>query len=266
MSGRDSLAPPFRTFSVAADDGGSTLDIKITELAGVKAENLGLTTWGAAYILANQLFHLRSDVSGNGARRGVGGTGDTGDNGAHQAEAPTVLELGAGTGLAGLAAALLWRANVVLTDLPTIVPGMAANISLNAGALSEGKAKVQCGTLDWANPDHLHGSEPDAFEYAPEEHRFQVILAADTLYSEDHPAMVAGAVFRWLARGPEARFVVCYAQRVAYLDHIRELWTLLEEGGLVSVGEGREMGDASWDEEAPFEWAVFQWADSSERS
>lgn len=223
----------------------NVVDIRITEVPGVSAENLGLKTWGAAFILANQIKALEQYTRVYSA----------------STSSLKVLEIGAGTGLSGLAAAVIWRADVVITDLPSIIPGMQANIVLNANLIANSGGRARCGSLDWAQPDKLVGSGHPDFDYNAEEHQFEVLLAADTLYSEDHPSLMAQTIFRWLARSKDACFIVCYAQRIAYLDHIRELWTLLEEGGLCSIHEGREHGDASWDEEAPFEWAVFKWKD-----
>lgn len=230
--------PAVDAFQITAGQ-GKTVEIKITEVAGVSAENLGLKTWGAAFILANKIYDLKQYVQGT----------------------PNVLEIGAGTGLSGLAAAVLWKSDVIITDLPSIIPGMEANIVLNADLLADSNGRVRCGSLDWASPDALVGGGSSQFDYTPAANPFEVILAADTLYSEDHPGLMADTIFRWLARTRDACFIVCYAQRIAYLDHIRELWRLLEAGGLTSVQEGSQHGDATWDEEAPFEWAVFKWKD-----
>lgn len=234
--------PQIDAFQIKAAD--ETIEIAITEVA-VFGENLGLKTWGAAFILANQINNLSRYVRAYG-----NGDGSL-----------SVLEIGAGTGLAGLAAAAIWKSDVVITDLPSIIPGMEANIVLNAELFAKTGGRARCGSLDWAHPERLAGGGSSQFEYNPQDNKFQVLLAADTLYSEDHPGLMAQTIFRWLARNKDACFIVCYAQRIAYLDHIRELWNLLEEGGLQSVHEGTEHGDASWDEEAPFEWAVFKWRD-----
>lgn len=225
------------------EEGGSTFGIAITELPGVRAENLGLKTWGAAWILANRIDRLRKHVKNKSNT---------------DKDLVRVLEIGAGTGLSGLAAAALWRCHVMLTDLPSIVDALSANIQLNHDLLEQRQAQAQCGTLDWFDAQQIYVRDGD-HPLSSKEQKFQVIVAADTLYSEDHPQLMTNTIFEWLARTERACFIVCYAQRIAYLDHIRELWTLLEQGGLQSVEEGLEFGDASWDEEAPFEWAVFKW-------
>lgn len=232
---------PHKIFNVADAD-GETVAIAIAELPGVRAENLGLKTWGAAWILANRISSLHKYV-----------TVDDGSD-----EKLMVLEIGAGTGLSGLAAAVAWRCQVMLTDLPSIVDALEANVQLNKNLLEQRQSLVQSGTLDWFDPKHIYvpGVEQPL---KSDVQKFQVILAADTLYSDDHPQLMADTIFEWLAQNAQACFIVCYAQRIAYLDHIRDIWRLLEQGGLHSIEEGLEHGDATWDEEAPFEWAVFKW-------
>ena len=77
-----------------------------------------------------------------------------------------------------------------------------------------------------------------------------VILAADVVYSEEHPELLSKTILRWLAAGPASRAVIAYPLRVAYLGQIRELWELLEAGGLEAIEEGREQASTKdWDDE-----------------
>ncbi len=57
-----------------------------------------------------------------------------------------MLELGSGTGLAGLAASALGAARVVLSDLPYVMPQLAAAIAANTGTA---KGVVEALPLDW---------------------------------------------------------------------------------------------------------------------
>ncbi|KAG1664512.1 hypothetical protein FOA52_007776 [Chlamydomonas sp. UWO 241] len=60
----------------------------------------------------------------------------------------TVLELGSGTGISGLAAAHL-GAHVWLTDLPDALPHLAANARSNADGVAAAGGAAHVGALDW---------------------------------------------------------------------------------------------------------------------
>jgi predicted nicotinamide N-methyase len=163
--------------------------------------------------------------------------------------------LGAGTGLVGLSAATIWQRPVFLTDLDPIVPALSANIRLNKALVQD---LVKCGSLDWDSPDYL--LTEDGHSISADTDKAQVILAADTMYSEEHPELLSKAIFRWLAPGPSSRLIITWAMRVAYLDQIREIWMILENGGLEVVAEGREEATTEeFDDEKLCEWSVWRW-------
>jgi len=241
-----------RLFRIPLNGSGDAINIELEEPA-LTAENLGLSTWASSFILATNLH--RFDIDPGSSYRPVGLEPiDTGIN---------VLELGAGTGLLGLSAAAIWRTTVVLSDLGPIVPGLAMNISANKETLSACGAGASCGTLDWAISDKLSlytdGQRRQLHTLLAETTKANIILAADTVYSEEHPAMLSNAILTWLKHGPDARAIIIYAMRVAYLNEIRELWELLERGGLEAIGEGREVGGDEWDDEPLHEWSVWRW-------
>lgn len=60
----------------------------------------------------------------------------------------TVLELGAGTGLPGLAAAVLGASRVVLTDVAPLLPGLRANVEANG---LEGRVEIR--ELRWGEEE-----------------------------------------------------------------------------------------------------------------
>ncbi|WPG97740.1 Hypothetical protein R9X50_00052100 [Acrodontium crateriforme] len=244
MSSRTRLS-----FDVALNSSGDKLNISISDPSDLQADNLALSTWGSADILANVLHRLDLPI----AKQELPPTG-----------AP-VIELGAGTGLAGLTAAAVWHTDVVLTDLTPILPNIEANVKLNENQLKAHQGTARCGLLDWANPELLtlcqQEGSPNQAPLLASENKAHVILAADTIYSEEHPELLSKAIRAWLAPGTLSRLVLCYPLRVGYLDHIRDLWEQLEGIGLESVDEGREMVDRdAWDgEDTPYEWCIFRW-------
>ncbi|KAK4543002.1 hypothetical protein LTR36_006000 [Oleoguttula mirabilis] len=270
MSSRTRLS-----FTVKLNKLGETITIQITDPSGLQADNLALATWGSSEVLANVLHRIPIDFSHSDVLVSVLG----------------VLELGAGTGLVGLSAACIWRTNATLTDLPPLIPAIYANAKLNGALLSQHGGVAAVGMLDWSRPEFIDfgggGSsegegEGDAAAAATDPvaelkkgvladpdsdlplMKARVIVAADTVYDEAHPALLVQAIKARLDTRPEARLVMCYPLRIGYLDHIRDLWERLEEAGLICVQEGREKIDDSWDENTPYEWCVWRWQDVKE--
>ena len=211
--------------------------------------NLSLSTWGASFVLANVLHKLDLPSRlGKSERR------------ASKAKPFSVLELGAGTGLVGLSAAALWPAQVVLTDLAPILPALDANTSLNNALISRTKSSTSCASLDWNTPTKLQMRSGE--HVAAQSWKADLIVAADTLYTEEHPELILNTILTWLAPNLGSRAVLCYPLRIAYIDHIRKFWELAESAGLECVNEGREDGGKEdWNEVAntPYEWCVWAW-------
>lgn len=231
------------SFDIKADSAGNTVKVHISEPDGVSSENLSLSTWGASFILANHLHKISLPSPKSSGRQ------------------LRTLELGAGTALVGLSAAVVWKADVTLTDLPAIVPGLEANISLNSAVIQQNGCQVQAGSLDWTSPNRIVTSKGNDISAEAESNKFQLILAADTIYDEDHPELLTNTIVTWLAHSPDSRAVMCYPLRMAYINHIRDFWERMEAAGLECCEEGKEIGEEEWNEVAntPYEWCVWQW-------
>lgn len=239
-------------FSIKSDASGNILPIHIDEKDGVIAENLSLATWGASYVLANHLQRWKDTSIVKTAER-------------NESQSVPVLELGAGTGLVGLSAAAIWHLETILTDLPPIVPGLAQNINLNRPLLSSNNTPAKCGALDWTQPERLMLVNPvmaaSGPTYIESSRRAHIIVAADVVYDEDHPELLLKTILAWLAPGADARVIICYPVRIAYIDHIRDLWERFEAAGLSCLEEGQESSDDDWGEAepAPYEWCMWAW-------
>lgn len=204
-SGRTALPSMTRSFHVNNDLTLHLFEPSLTE------DSLGLKTWTSSVLLARRLESLSRHIP-NGH--------------------PRILELGAGTGLVGLAAASIWQhsiSEVVLTDLPEIVPNLTSNIELNSDNDSTtDRAKVHSRVLDWTDESDIPTSaEPS----------YPLIVAADPIYSIDHPRMLLSAVTRWLRPNLDSRFILELPLRLGYekerqdlRKRLHDLMDLLEEG------------------------------------
>jgi predicted nicotinamide N-methyase len=213
-SGRNAMPSMTRTF-VVADATGLDFNIHLHEPT-LTQDNLGLKTWSSAVLMSQRLHNVRSLLPQRFDR---------------------VLELGAGTGLVGIAAASTWNCHAVLTDLPEILPNLRRNVDLNRDLIATRLGKVETRALDWAD---------EADVASDEENKFMVILAADPIYSPDHPRLLVNAVRRWISWSPQARFVVELPLRDRYDAERRQLRKVLHEMEFDLVAEGTDVGFDDW--------------------
>ncbi|KAH6900259.1 putative methyltransferase-domain-containing protein [Thelonectria olida] len=184
---------PFESETATAEP--FELIIKEPALTG---DSLGFKTWGSSYVLSEHLpklaetclFRLFDETLGQ--------------------PRPDVLELGSGTGLLGLAAAAFWKVPVALSDLPNIVPNLRENVAKNASLVEARGGSLSVGPLTWG------GSEDEIDQdLFGEPYQFKIVLAADPMYDDDHPALLASAICEHLALGSESRAVVMVPRRDA---------------------------------------------------
>ena len=167
-----------------------------------------------------------------------------------------VLELGAGTGLTGMAAASLFSDVAVhLTDLPSIIPNLIANVETNSFLFAR---PPTIAALDWSRlPSNVALHK-----------QYDCILAADSLYDPKHPGWLTNAMFMFLKRQKEARIIVELPFRDMDLPYHDLLRQQMEAKGFVLVDEGRESGyddwEGAWSEKKVVLcwWSVWRWADS----
>jgi len=131
-----------------------------------------------------------------------------------------ILELGAGTGLCGLALAQCCRVRrCTLTD---VVPATLSNMLINVGRLPPAAAPCRVAALDWC--------EPEAF-LAAEERAPDLILGADLVYEPTLAAPLAATLAALLSRATlEARdgvtpraLVACVRRTETWDLFVREL-------------------------------------------
>lgn len=152
---------------------------------------------GAAFHLANNLAHLGlvpAEESGPKVR---------------------AIELGAGTGLAGLSISALLDWHVVLTDMEAIVGNLTYNVTQNA--LKKASARV----LDWTM------SVEEIVRSFPQQ---DYIIVCDCIYEESHPAMLVPIVRALLRKG--GAVITCHPERETHSVEQARFRDLLYASGL----------------------------------
>lgn len=120
------------------------------------------------------------------------------------------------------------------------------------------------GVLDWSNP---HQNSDKIINNALKENSFDIVLAADPLYSPLHPAWLIDTISRFLKRHEHARVVVELPLREVYGAEVEEFLAKMQMRGLGLLGQGEESGFEDWgdagDEGEKTEvrcwWGVWGW-------
>ncbi|KAL4730195.1 Protein-lysine N-methyltransferase rrg1 [Fusarium chlamydosporum] len=200
--GRTAMGEVIRSWPF--EDGTDEFELIIREPA-LTGDSLGFKTWGSSYVLSQHLprmaetslFRLFDETLGQ--------------------PKPDVLELGSGTGLLGLAAAAYWKVPVALSDLPNIVPNLRENVAKNTELVKSRGGSLTVGDLTWG------GSEDEIDQTLfGQPHLFKIVLAADPMYDDDHPALLASAISEHLALGSDSRAVVMVPRRDATTERLLE--------------------------------------------
>ncbi|KAM7207726.1 putative methyltransferase domain containing protein [Naviculisporaceae sp. PSN 640] len=233
--------PSYGTFS---------LTIREPPLTG---DSLGLKTWGSSYVLAQLLPRFASGPLAHLLT----------DNTDSPSRPIEVLELGSGTGLLGLAAAASWQADVVLTDLPNIMPNLAYNADLNRKTIELHGGRIDTAPLTWGGED----DEVDA-RFRTTNH-YKLIIVADPLYDDDHPALLAGTISDQLSLSSDSRVLVMVPQRDettkgllatlrAEMQQQRSPLICEEENIVAGEDDWGDNGDDDDSKQVGFWWGIFR--------
>lgn len=233
-----------RTFAIpTGNKKKKSLMVNIHEPALVES-NVGHKTWGGSFLLAKRLHFmlpkhipaLQTNLTASPVIR--------------------ILELGAGTGLTGIAASALFpiSSTTHLTDLPSIVSNLARNINANAGLFDSDRANITSGVLDWSDL-------PSAI---PSEEKYDIILSADSLYAPEHPGWLTDAMALYLKQSPNARILVELPYRDMDRNYHQELGDTMTEKGFECLDQGNEVGYEDWKKwdgrvQIKCWWSVWGW-------
>lgn len=117
----------------------------------------------------------------------------------------SILELGSGTGLAGIAAAAIFQnASVVLTDLDIALPALRHNVSLNSEWIPD---KVSVKECDWEKP-------PEDVLKGP----YDCIIAADCVWLEQLVEPFVSTMKKAFDYNPTATGFLAYQSRTKRVD------------------------------------------------
>lgn len=205
-----------RTFTIPTiDEDDEDLKISLHE-PSLTGDWVGFKTWGSAFLLAQRLQSIAASHLSH-------------------LSSPAVLELGSGTGLAGLVAAALWSTDVTLTDLPEILPNLAKNADTNRAAVEERGGSTSVQELNWIDTDGM-------------EAKYDIVMAVDALYSIEHAGLLVPAIDGCLKHDKDTGVLIATPLRDKATERMLEEFTdLMRSRGMGLLVSGDEFGFEDWE-------------------
>ncbi|KAF2668429.1 hypothetical protein BT63DRAFT_433226 [Microthyrium microscopicum] len=236
-SGRTGMSAIDRSFEIYT--GKETVSISLHEPA-LTADNLGLKTWCASHVLSRRLHKQTLPKS-------------------RWPEKLNILELGAGTGLVGMSCAIVFNANVYLTDLPEIEPNLRRNIHSNSELIWAHGGSAVSAVLDWSNPEILCIRDESTLSCARSTPAsFPLIIAADCIYSAEQPEMIVQTIKHWLSPERDSRVIFELPLRSGYSKELDDVKKCMVHQGFVMLEEAEDVGFDDWgnddDDDRPVYW------------
>ena len=170
-----------RSFCFSSPGGSVVVELNDAPLLDHDHTSVGLQSWGSSIRLGERLCAAPAEFS-------------LATSPGEKPKPLRILELGAGTGLLSILAAKILGDQdpspvIVATDYhPDVLENLKTNVAANFPHCREPPVAVH--VLDWEFPVYS----------APLDTRFDVILAADVIYEDDHARWIKGCVERLLVR------------------------------------------------------------------
>ena len=183
----------------------------------------GRSIWDGSVALAKFVEHCAADDGDVEARGPVVARVRAAGLGRHMRSSIAALELGAGTGLAGLAAAAVGMRYVALTDLEYCLPTLRSNAEATIAASPAGAfdgSSIAVHALDWLKPSLVGLGGP-----------FALVLGADVVWLEALVAPFVATLSRALRATRGAIALLAHQTRSTATDDA--LFGAMEGAGLV---------------------------------
>ena len=127
-------------------------------------------------------------------------------------------------------------------------------MEINREVIENHNGSTRTAVLDWSNPHvcqfypGVEQGEVESFstKQAKQPDRFSVILAADSLYSPEHPRLLVQTIDCWLSLEGNASVMVEFPLREAYTPELNNFRQRMAGIGLHMIEEGEEFGYDDW--------------------
>ncbi|KAJ3187172.1 hypothetical protein HDU85_007210 [Gaertneriomyces sp. JEL0708] len=191
--------------------------------------DIGFQTWGAGVVLSKLLAANEIPLT-----------------------ASRILELGSGTGLAGIVAARIGRSlypkfEIVLTDYhPNVLSNLRRNVHAN-----NVDACTLVGMLDWTiGTLELEdtGAQPDTDSLTSAKEPFEQIIASDFNYEPSHAHLIPAVVARYLSQAGNSRFWSVLPVRPRFKAELDAFYVEMNHRGFVRSYNRRITDDVSGDQ------------------
>ncbi|KAL5533553.1 hypothetical protein ACEPAG_13 [Sanghuangporus baumii] len=190
-----------RSYAFGPTPCGERVSLTLTDvpLENGDYSSVGAQTWGGACVMADMIFENPEQFDLPAA-----GAGDNIDAG----HAFRILELGAGTGLVGLAIIKLMelrniRADVVLTDFyPSVLANLRSNVAVNFSSSSGDRLRVFVSSLDWSTYASKSSSESEHLG------SFDLVVGADIVYESEHAMWIKSCLEKLLRTNAHFHLII----------------------------------------------------------
>ncbi len=176
----------------------------VKQRLGDSEDHLGAVMWNSNIVALNYLKPRLTDI----ARRLT-----TSSRKQQNRRRLSILELGAGTGCLGISLAVSGM-DVILTDVPELLPLLRHNIELNAGAIAAAKGSCEAEGLCWGAPMSLSPMVQRHCGNINMEDVFDIVILCDALYgnAEVWPALLS--LLKHVCATPKTEVINFCEQRV----------------------------------------------------